>query len=203
MTIEELFVSEYRRIQDENEELKAQIEFANMPDSKYGVFDLGASVDLVRVRIESRYTFTSDSYDIVKLGSEKLREIIDYEDSKLLAWAKSFSYGNWSSNVLSIEEVKYRYSIRVTDLDGTKVYALDPRKGIDPLVKLVEYEDYEDHEDVIGEWIKASFKDSVLEAACDVLRDRLMSAVEKAEENEAQSAQNGESDHLNDSADEE
>lgn len=201
MTIEELFVSEYRRIQDENEELKAQIEFANMPDSKYGVFDLGANVDLVRVRIENRYVFTGDSYKIVKLGSDKLREIIDYEDSELLDWAKSFGYGNWDSKVLSIEEAKYRYSIRVTDLDGTKVYALDPRKSVEPLIEIED--EFEDYEEAIGRYVTADLKDKVLESACDVLRDRLMSAVEQAEENEAQSAQNGESDHLDDSADEE
>lgn len=192
-TIEGLFVEEYKLLKGENADLKEQLNEYEGSKRVYGVFDLGSKIDLVKVNLEGRYTFIGDSYKIVQLGSEKLREILDYTDTELLEWAKSFNYGSWSSPVLEIKRKAYRYTLAVTDLDGTKQYAFDP--GKDPMcVKLEDITvDYEEH---VNEWVNACYESPILDAACDTIRDYLLSAIDAAEKKEAEAAQNQQEDAI-------
>lgn len=181
MNIEDFFIKEYTDLKEENQRLKDELASKQPAGSMYGVTDLGQGIEMVMVKVEGSYTFTSGNYDIVKMGSEKLREIEGYSDDKLIQWAEGFKYGSYYGNVLEIEKKKYRYTVEITDMDGTELYALDPRHGR-PIVEL-------GGDDALNEWVESSHLEELLAMAADIIRERIEMAIAKAAENEQKAAQ--------------
>lgn len=183
MNIEDFFINEYKRLQKENEGLRAKLDILEQARSEYGVYDMGYGVNMVRVNVQSSYVFTSDSYRVTKLTLDKIDSLIDADDETLVKWAEGFQYDSYSNGLLKIEKMPYRYVIEVRDMDGARTYALDTRYNED-LVEIGAFDDMAPY-DTIGEWVEAEHLEEVKRYACTQLRERLRKTREAVAAKEA------------------
>ena len=183
MNIEDFFINEYKRLQNENGRLRAKLNTIEQARSEYGVHDMGYGVNMVRVTVQSSYVFTSDSYRVTKLKLDEIDSLIDADDETLVKWAYGFQYDSYSSGLLKIEKLPYRYVIEVRDMDGASTYALDTRRSED-LVEIGIFDDIAPF-DTIGEWVEAEHFDEVKRFACTQIRERLRKTREAVSAKEA------------------
>lgn len=181
MDIADFFIAKYNELEQERDELRKELDTLKSDSRDYGVFDLGEGIAMVKVNLTSSYNFKDRSHNIVKLGSERIEELIDKPQDELIRWAKGFSVGSYYGKVLEVERTRYRYTIKTVDMDGETVYAFDPSKS-DELVKIGEPE-YD-----TGEWAPDDKLDSITDKAYDAIVDRLRDALIKAQEVEAEKA---------------
>lgn len=181
MNIEDFFINEYKNIKAERDDLRKELDSIKADNRQYGVFDLGEGIAMVRVDLTGSYNFKDESLSIVKLGSERIQELIDKPQDELIRWAKGFRVGSYYGKVLEVKRERYRYTIKTVDMDGETLYAFDPSKGYD-LVEIGKPEHKTD------EWEPEDNLDRILDIAYDKIVDGLRSALIKAQEVEAEKA---------------
>lgn len=179
MDIADFFISKYNELEAERDELRNELDTLKADNREYGVFDLCDGIGMVKFNVTGSYNFTDKSYNIVKLGSARIQELIDKPQDELIRWAKVFSVGSYYGKVLEVERTRYRYTIRIVDMDGAKDYAFDPSKSTD----LIEIDN---PEYATGEWAPEDKLNSITDKAYDVIVDRLRDALIKAQQVEAE-----------------
>lgn len=189
MTIESFFLADYQKLRRENEHLRQEIaEQKRENSSQYGVFDLGEGADMVKVSAESSYYYTGD-YSLKNYTSEEVESILDKSDDELMNWAETFNLGDWSGKPIKIEKKRYRFTVRVVDMDGSKIYAFDPRYSQE-VVLIDESEPI--MADNLGLWMPADMLDDLKKAALSEVRDHLYKAYEKKRKAEESQEDNAE-----------
>ena len=189
MTLEGFFLADYQRMRQENDELRQQIaELSREDSSRYGVFDLGEPVDMVKVEVKSCYYFTGD-YGLKDYTAEQVDSIRAKTNEELMNWAETFKIGDWSGTAIQVTEKRYRFSVRVTDMDGSKRYAFDPRHSC----AVVSLDDQEtEMVDNLDNWMPADMLDDLKKAALSEVRDHLYKAYEKKRKAEESQEDNAE-----------
>lgn len=185
MTLEGIFLQDYARLREENESLRQQIAEAKKANSgRYGVFDLGEPVDMVKVSVQSPYVF-SGGYGMENLSADEVEAIRDSPADDFKKWATTFNiyYGD---NPVKIERKRYAFSVRVVDMDGERCFAFDPRKN-ESLVLLGECEDF--MADNLDAFMPADMEDELVNAALQEVRELLEKTVEKKREKEQEEEQ--------------
>lgn len=180
-SIADFFIDKYNALEAERDGLREELDSIKADNRQYGVFDLCKGIAMVKVNLTSSYNFKDECRNIVKLGSERIRELIDKPHDELIRWAKGFEVVSYYGKVLEVERERYRYTIKTVDMDGETVYAFDPSKG-DELVEIGGPE----HK--TGEWEPEDNLDSILDIAYDKIVNGLNNALIKAQEVEAEKA---------------
>ena len=189
MTLEGFFLADYQRMRQENDELRKKIEdHEREGKSRYGVFDLGDGINMVKVEVKSSYYFAGD-YGLKDYTAEQVNEIRDKTSDELLEWAETFKISDWSGRPIEITEKHYRYSVRIVDMDGSKRYAFDPRHG-NPVVSLDDREPL--MVDNLGRWMPSDMLDNLKKAAIAEVRENLLKAYDNKLQKEQESAEDGE-----------
>lgn len=180
MNIADFFIDKYQQIEAERDELRQELDAIKATNKDYGVFDLGQGIDMVNVNVDSYY-MDMKTLNVVKLGSERIQELIEKPQDELISWAKSFELGSYHGKVLTVKYGRYRYTIKIVDMDGETVYAFDPRKD-DDLVKIGK------REYSTEEWAPEVRLGSILESAYGEIVEALRSALTTAKNVEAMKA---------------
>ena len=175
MNIADFFIDKYNELEAERDALRKELETIKAENKDYGVFDLSAGADMVKVELASEYRFTDKSCNIVHLGTKRIREIMGKTQDELILWAKAFSVGSYYGKMLEVRSERYRYTIKTVDMDGQTLYAFDPRKSTD-LVK-IDCDEYD-----LGEWAPKGNLGELERKAYTEIIDYMNRALVKAQE---------------------
>lgn len=177
-TIEDFFIKEYERVVAENNELKAAQRKIDV-ESPYGITDLHEPVEMVLISIEDSTYF----WEKTKLTQKQLNSLLELSDDEFFEKMKEVKRPDWTSGrALKVSQERYRYSILISDLDGSHRYAIDNTKPVQliPLdIRLDENSrDY-------GAYYELRHYEQLKKQAISDLREAIRNRIEAIEKEEA------------------
>lgn len=173
-TIEDFFIKEYERVIAENKKLKSELDKIKS-NREFGITDLGEPVNLVKVEVSTQSYF----WDNTGFSKDQLEEILSLPNESFIERMKRIKREDYDyDHAFYVEKERYRYSIKVKDLDGVKQYAFDNTK-YQNLVSL-QFDELD-----TGDWFEACYLSDIEKIAVQELREAIERRIEKIEKAKA------------------
>lgn len=171
-TLEQYFIEDYKRLKEENDELKARVSQyeANAGNHDYGITDLHQRYQAVRGSSTSSYYLKkelSDGYATV----DEWEEWLALSDAALFEKLEgTYLKCTYSEPYIEFEEHEFQYTLFVKE-SRTELTVFSDGKQDSQLMK--------DYDDVcMKEWIRASLKDQLIEVIMSCIREDMQEAID-------------------------
>ena len=178
-TLEQYFIEDYKRLKEENSELKARISQyeANAGNHEYGITDLHQRYQAVRGSSTSSYYLRNELRDGHAKVSE-WEEWLTLRDAELFEKLEGVNLKcTYSEPYIRFEEHEFQYTLFVKE-SRTEWTAFSDGKQDSQLIKVSD--------DVcLGEWVRESLKDQLIGVIMSNLRENIQEAIDDYKEKHA------------------